>query len=474
MQPPERPLVTAAAVLLLFGSPPEQTGGSVPSNTPGAERVQPWPENPRYWQYKGRPVVLRGGSDDDNLFQWTGARLSQQLDLLAGVGGNYIRNTMSSRDAGNVWPFERLPDGRFDLERLSADYYQRFEGLLREAAERAIVVQVELWDRFDFARDPWQENPYRPASNVNYTVLESGLADEYPNHPGRNENPFFRTIPGHDHNRLLLNYQHAQVDRLLTISLRYDNVLYTMDNETSATAEWGAYWARYVQQKAAGAGVSVYVTEMWDVHDLTHEQHRRTLDHPDLYQFADISQNNHNSGQKHWEGLQWVRGYTAGRPRPLNHVKIYGADRGPYGTDRDAVERFWRGLLGGAGSVRFHRPPSGIGLSELAQANLRSAGLLLGAVDLPEGEPDAGSRLLADREPNEAYVMRRKGRWYAVYFPRPGSVRLDLRAEAGSFRARWLNVLDSRWTPSTAVTVGGWTDLAPPGDGHWVAVLDRE
>ncbi|MCK4629645.1 MAG: hypothetical protein KAT56_11625, partial [Sedimentisphaerales bacterium] len=32
-------------------------------------RIRPYSENPRYWQYKGRPVLLLGGSKDDNLFQ---------------------------------------------------------------------------------------------------------------------------------------------------------------------------------------------------------------------------------------------------------------------------------------------------------------------------------------------------------------------------------------------------------------------
>ena len=86
-------------------------------------------------------------------------------------------------------------------------------------------------------------------------------------------------------------------------------------------------------------------------------------------------------------------------PRPLNHVKIYGADSGTYGTDRDAVERFWRSLLGGAASIRFHRPPSGIGLNELARANLRSARMLLAEYDLFHATPDAESRLLTEREP---------------------------------------------------------------------------
>ena len=52
------------------------------------------------------PVLLLGGSGDDDLFQWAadefGDRLPKHLDLLVSVGGNYVRNTMSSRyDACN-------------------------------------------------------------------------------------------------------------------------------------------------------------------------------------------------------------------------------------------------------------------------------------------------------------------------------------------------------------------------------------
>jgi hypothetical protein len=60
-----------------------------------ARRIQPYAGNPGYWQYKGAPVVLLGGTVDDNLFQIPD--LEEHLDLLASVGGNYIRNTMSDR-----------------------------------------------------------------------------------------------------------------------------------------------------------------------------------------------------------------------------------------------------------------------------------------------------------------------------------------------------------------------------------------
>ena len=82
-------------------------------------RIKPYQENPRYWQYEGAPVLLIGGSREDNLFQIPDLR--EHLDLLRSVGGNYIRNTMSSRDPGNVWPFFKSGDF-FDLNQWNPEY----------------------------------------------------------------------------------------------------------------------------------------------------------------------------------------------------------------------------------------------------------------------------------------------------------------------------------------------------------------
>ena len=221
------------------------------------------------------------------------------------------------------------------------------------------------------------------------------------------------------------------------------------------------------------AGVAVFTTEMWDAWDLKDEQHRRTLDHPALYAFADVSQNNHNEGQEHWDNLQWVRAYTMEAPRPLNNVKIYGADSGPYGTDGDAIERFWRSLLGGAASVRFHRPPSGLGLSDPALASIRSAGMLLERYDLFRAMPDVENTGLLEREPDEAYLSSIVGEAYAIYFPDGGDVQLDLTAAPGPYQLRWLDLRTSRWHAGAIVSGGASLALAAPAQGHWIALLTR-
>ncbi|MEX0729878.1 MAG: hypothetical protein WD057_03780 [Aquisalimonadaceae bacterium] len=458
-------------------------------------------ENPRYWSWDGQPTLLIGGSVEDNLFQIAG--LEAHLDLLVESGGNYVRNTMSSRDPGDIWPFRKeygrvgrlardepwwarftgrvsslLPYSvgvypRYDLNEENPEYWRRFEALLRLASERGIVVQIELWDRFDYARDPWLLNPYNPANNVNYTERESGLESRYPEHPGRNHNPFFRSIPELEDNALLLGYQLKQVDRMLSISLRHDNVLYTISNETNGDPAWSAYWARHIRTRAAEQGVTVYLTEMWDARDLSDPMHNHTFDHPELYDYMDVSQNNHQVGQQHWDNLyrQWQR--VAERPRPLNNVKIYGADGGRFATTDDAVERFWRSLLGGAGSVRFHRPEQnfGLGLGALAQKQIRSARMLSAELNWMAMEPRLD--LLSDLDANEAFLMAEPGRQYLLFFTGGGEVTLRASGE-GPLRGRWLRPDTAQWAGESRFAAGSEIRISAPTDGRWLLMLKTD
>lgn len=435
-----------------------------------ADRIQPYARNPFYWQHKGVPVLLLGGSREDNLFQI--ADIEAHLDLLQTVGGNYVRCTMSSRDPGDAWPFERRADTElYDLEQPGADYWGRFERFLKLCAERNIVVQIELWDRFDFTRGPWQDNPYNPKNNRNYDGEESGLVEAIDTHPGQRESAFFRSVPALENNQLLLRYQRAQVDALLKRALPYPNVLYCMDNETNESPEWGAYWARYIRDNAGDS--TVQITEMWDAWDLQAGQHRHTLEHPDLYAFFDLSQNNHRHGEEHWHNMQWIRQYIieSTHIRPMNSVKIYGADTGRYGTHRDAQERFWRLVFGGVSSARFHRPDSGLGLSAIAQAHIRSLRDLTDRIDIFTCTPH--NHLLSQRSTNEAYCTANASVEYAVFFPDGGDVLLDVAAAAGrALTVRWLDIRQSEWSEGTTIATDTELRLVTPGDAdYWAAVI---
>ena len=440
------------------------------------DALQPWKDNAWYWSFHGKPVLLLGGSDDDNLFQWPVEKLLPQLDRLADAGGNVIRNTMSDRkDKGfELYPFKQLDNGKYDLNQWNDEYWARFERMLSETVKRNIIVQIEIWDRFDYVDqngpDRWQIHPYNPRNNVNYTYDESGFAKRYPDHPGANKQPFFFTTPKQRNNAVVLKYQQRFVNKLLDHSLKFRHVLYCMDNETNGEEEWGHYWAQFVKQRAAKENTVVYVTEMWDDWNLAAERHKRTFDHPELYDFVDVSQNNHNKGQKHWDNFLHVRNYLAGHPRPMNTTKTYGATGNKFGhSDQDAIERFWRHLLAGAASIRFHRPDSGLGLNDKAVACIKAARKLEALIPLWSVEPAA--ELLSDREANEAYVAAEKGGSCAVYFPAGGEIKLNLTATKGQLTVHWININTGESSARENITGGDSVKLSAPNSENWVAAI---
>jgi hypothetical protein len=438
------------------------------------DAIQPYRVNPFYWEMNGRPVVLLGGTVEDNVYQIS--NLEAHLDLLASVGGNYVRCTMSCRDPGDAWWFEKdSATGKYDLNQPGKDHWSRFENFMALTAARGIVAQFELWDRFDFARDNWAVNPYNPRNNVNYTGEESGLAEAYDQHPGRKENPFFRSVPALENNERVLAFQQKQIDRMLSVTLKYGHVLYCIDNETNESPEWGKYWSTYIKTRAKEAGVMVMTTEMWDAHNLLAEEHKATLDHPETYDFVDLSQNNHQVGKVHWDNPLAVRKaiLDSGHIRPMNTVKIYGANTGRYGSTRDAQERFWRNILAGMAGTRFHRPPSGLGLSDIAQSHIEAMRMALAEHDIFNSEPRLD--LLGERSVNEAYCSANPGKSYLVFFPDGGNVSLNV-AEMGDqvLTVQWLDIRNCMWAEDEVDVhaVDGEIRLVTPDEeGYWAAVV---
>jgi hypothetical protein len=472
--------ILAAMLAAGLASPAAASRAALPSD---AGRIQPFQENPFYWQYKSKPILLLGGTDQDNLFNHPKSLepdgLESHLDLLVSVGGNYVRNTMSHRDAGNEFPYARAADGRFDLTRWNEEYWKRFDAFLRMTQVRDIIVQLEIWETWDLYGDHepqggWSRHPFNPANNVNYTAGEARLPTAMSFFPSREPtaHAFFHTVPGLEDNPVVLHYQRAFVDKVLSYSLDNAHVLYCVNNETGEPPAWGEYWVKHIRHRATEAGRRIEITDMRRSEELASPDHRLIQNEPDLYSFIEVSQNNgtRRRGQDHWDPLIALREYIADRPRPANNVKIYGGEGGWGGVD-EGVQKFWRNLFAGCAAVRFHRrfPPAGIGLNPLAQAHLRSARMLAGEVNVFASEPR--NDLLSEREPNEAYCLARPGSSYALYFPGGGAVTLDLGHAVGEFRLRWLDVANSRWTAEDTLKGGGQVRIAAPGQGHWTAVV---
>ncbi|MBN1675953.1 MAG: hypothetical protein JXR37_33225 [Kiritimatiellae bacterium] len=459
------------------------------------DRIQPYVKNPRYWQYKGEPVLLLGGSKTDHIF--LADELEAHLDEMVEVGANFVRCTMSQREPIEMKPHKLLPDKTFDLEQWNEEYWARFEKMLGWTAERDIFVQIEVWDRFDVSGSHWQDSPWNPGRNVNYSYEETGFAEEYPDPPGKDKQPFFHSIPGMPNYDakldLIRGYQERFVAKILSYSLDCGHVLYCMDNETSTPAPWGQYWMKFIKDRAAEKGVNVYTTDMFDDGWKGEEaEHIPVLfDHPDEYTFADISQvNSRNFHELHWQRMQWLIENVCRHPRPVNNVKIYGGGYARFGTggNEDGIHRFLRNVIGGCAGVRFHRPRSGNGLNERAKAIIAATRKLESAIKMWDVEPHM--ELLIDCEPNQAYVAAKPGEQYAVYLPNGGGAKLDLRGVEGSFDLKWISVTEGEWVPQRRATVEGGdvvaigpcyydlqtyrrTETGPAYGGGWIAVVTR-
>lgn len=432
--------------------------------------LKPYDKQPGYWQYKGEPILLLGASGDDNLFQMEDP--VSHLDSMKAAGANYIRNTLSDRDPGNIRAFHRNSDGKYDLNQWNETYWERLERLLKLTRERDIIVQIEVWDRFDHSRNEWTTDPFHPSNNINYSLAASGLDNVYPMHPGQNKQPFFFTVPALNNNTLLLKYQEAFVKKLLSVSLAFDHVLYCIDNETSGREEWAVYWRDFIVAHAGDK--EIYITEMWDTWDVKSEMHKRTLDHPERYNYIDISQNSQLTGYVNWENQQYVFDYIKSDPRPVNSTKIYGSDRGHWLdrgiTTEHAIQTFFRNIIGGFASSRFHRPPSGLGLSVPSIDAIQTVRKIEEHVSMWDITPRMD--LLTEVAENEAYLAAREGEQYLLYFTGGGDVKLDLRKHATNFTIRWIRIEGSAWGTTSEVRGGSFVSVQAPYDTGCLALLE--
>ncbi len=440
--------------------------------------IQPFAKNPRYWQYKGEPILLIGGSDDDNVFQWLESDLVDHLDLLKAAGGNFVRNTMSERSPDGsdpddeiaenaVYAFKEVAADTYDLDQWNSTYWSRLERLLDETSSRDIIVSLELWDEWDHCGVRYDAHPWNPINNINYTTEETTLPSSWGPNPMQDPNPLFRTVPALNDDRVVLEFQEKFIRKVMSVALDYDNVVYIIVNESHSSPEFSHHWAQIIHDEADDAGKTIYVADMRD-----HPTTRPALDYS-WYNFADISQTAEDAGQDHFDAIQteWER--VADHLMPLNSVKQYGGEVGWTKGKDEGAARLWRSLFGGQAGVRFHRPPAGIGLSEMAQDHIMAARSVLEPLQPWQAQPHQEvESLLSNREPDEAYLMAYPGRVYAVYFPPGGgSVDLDVSDVAGRVSIKWRDIAARTWIDG-GTTGGDQITLNTPSPDHWAVLVE--
>jgi len=225
---------------------------------------------------------------------------------------------------------------------MKGSFWRRLETFIEEANNRNIIIQIEVWDRFDLIDGSWGSwpvSPWNPKNNVNYTTASSGLAETY---SSLSNHPFFQGVPGrpkYDNASeprkqkydLVRSYQYKFIDKLLSITLSYNNVLYCMNNETDENPAWGQYWMDFIERIANARGKSVLTTDMFnDVYKVENSRGLTyQLSNRGKYDYVDVSQiNSRYADEAHWDKAKWVADAAKGVDPPylLHMTKVYGND----------------------------------------------------------------------------------------------------------------------------------------------------
>jgi hypothetical protein len=351
--------------------------------------------------------------------------------------------------------------------------------MLKLCSEREIIIQLEIWDRFDYSNEFWLGNPYNPAKNVNYTFEETGFTEAYPKHPIYDLQPFFHTIkdmPGYTVKlEIVRTFQEKYINKLLSHSLKYGNVLYCMNNETSTPLEWGKYWMNFIRKHADEK--DVYVTDMAGhfFRPASCTKCTEILENTSEYTFIEASQSSSvNIEQSHWDSIVYiVRQRDLRKLRPINCTKIYGGNNESWGSgsNQDGIERFCRSILAGCAVVRHHRPPYGNGLNSKAKASIKAIRKVESIVKF--WDIDFRNDLLSGRESNEAYLAAKPGESYVLYFPKGGNVTLLLPDNNETYSQSWINVDTGEWSKSAKVTGSNEIEIETPGYKGWFVVLKK-
>lgn len=208
-------------------------GDSIKISSEGPIRLHP--ENPHYFIYKGKPIVLVTSAEH------YGALLNQDFDYLkyleqlSADGMNYTRiftgtyfeipgesfgirfNTLAPEKNRVITPWAIVVDDlsgtvKYDLSTWNEAYFNRLRDLMAVAETHQIIVEVTLFSSI-YREEHWDISPQNPKNNINISHEVTRLEAQTLN------------------NGTLLQYQEQFVRKLARELNEFDNFFYEIQNE---------------------------------------------------------------------------------------------------------------------------------------------------------------------------------------------------------------------------------------------------
>lgn len=456
-----------------------------------AESIRLHPDNPRYFQWRGKPTVLITSGEHYGAVLNLDFDFRRYLDTLAKdklngtrlwsgayaeTGGNFgiADNTLNPASGRFICPWARsdqpgYADGgnKFDLMRWDPAFFKRLKDLIRYASKRGVVVEMNLFCPM-YEESMWSMCPMNVRNNVN------GLGDIARHEP--------LTL---DRSGGLIAVQEAMVRKFASELRGFDNVVFEIVNEPYATKPpVPDGWQRHMTGVLADA-MKDWPRPFLISWNIANGSAKVVNPHPDVSLF-----NFHYATPPDAVAMNWA----------LN--KPIGDNETGFRGTNDAVYRgeAWDFILAGGalfnhldysftvghedGTYRYPATQPGGGNPTLRR-QFRILRDFIHSFDFLRMKPDnsiikggipEGGTARAMVEPGRAlaiYVRRQAPKTKAAALPPNRAVALRIELPAGRWRAEWLDTQTGKVTGDILLTGPGVSTLGAPDFSDDIALAIR-
>ncbi len=448
-----------------------------------ADPIRLHPDNPRYFEYKDRPLALITSAEHYGALINLDFDYRTYLDTLKKDGMNYTRifmgayvenpdsfgikfNTLAPQAGRLIVPWKRsdIPGyknggNRFDLDQWDDAYFERLRNFMSLAAERDIIVEITPFSSI-YRDDYWEFSPLHPSNNINGIQVEDRKA--------------LQTFPASE--QKMLSYQKSYVRKLVRELNQFDNFFFEIQNEPWADNEEFVMdllpqdrsekkkWISYVH-------VATKASLDWQqamVDTIKEEESRLPKRHLIAQNYCnfkyplesvsdDISIINFHYA---WpEAVSWNLGWN----------RLVGFDESGFrGTEDEPYRKqAWHFMMAGGGLFNHldysfvpgyengtfdNQGPEGGspgGGSPELRAQLRILKDFLFGFDFINMEPDLN--LIAHAPGSFARGLAKAGESYAVYVEGKGPASIRLNVPEGLYRIEWIDTISGKTVSADTV-----------------------
>jgi hypothetical protein len=400
------------------------------------------PDNPHYFLFREKPTllitsgehygaVLNAEFDYVKYLDELAAHKLNNTRLFSGAycepqgAFNIAKNTLAPAKDKFLAPWARgsepgYPQGgnKFDVTKWDEAYFKRLKDFVRQAGERGIVVEMNLFCPF-YEETQWNLSPMKASNNLQ-GVGKCARTDVY-------------TLDKHDG---LLKIHDALTEKIVTELNEFDNVYYEICNEPYFGGVTMA-WQHHIADTIVAA--------------------EKKLPHQHL-----ISQNVANGSakiEKPHPAIGLFNFHYASPPKcvaenfALNKA-IGDNETGFKGTgDEHYRKEAWQFVLAGGGLYNnldysftvghedgtFEYPSTQPGGGNRGfRQQMQTLVEFINAFDFVKMQPDAKVVRGGLPEKAEAYVLSQPGKAYALYLFGKDKAKLQLALPSGTYRIRWV------------------------------------